>query len=273
MLHVLLFPSALVCFWVLLSHVGAMPLLLHLTFRLVLLQLHSILNSVLSTSSCGRTGFGQVAKLLGARAEMRMSCAFRTGKHWQRSCGRQSRERGLQVTVREQQGWRVKHGNGEDEMERHDIRMQQTFFMTLSRACMCTRMKMCGCAQCNREFAFDTERVYTSNFLFSDFSPLHKCCGPYKLVESGLTTHCPCQLKTGPVSLRQIHMSIVYTPLFASNLTIVRTKVFPMCRFSSSSTPMFPARTTFRIEMRSFTTLALLKIFCIFEFPCWSWMV
>ena len=33
---------------------------------------------------------------------------------------------------------------------------------------------------------------------FCVFSPT-QCCRPYKLVESGLTTHCPCQLKTGPV--------------------------------------------------------------------------
>ena len=54
--------------------------------------------------TCGVRGIGQVAKLLGARAEVRMSFAFRTGKHRQESRGRQSREGGLEVTVREQQG-------------------------------------------------------------------------------------------------------------------------------------------------------------------------
>ena len=35
----------------------------------------------LSQMICVETGFGQVAKLLGARAESRVSCAFRTGKY------------------------------------------------------------------------------------------------------------------------------------------------------------------------------------------------
>ena len=72
----------------------------------------------------------------------------------------------------------------------------------------------------------------------------------YKLVESGLTTHCPCQLKTGPVSSRQIHMSIVYAPLFTSSLITVPSRMFRMCGFFSSSTTVFPARTTFGVEMR-----------------------
>ena len=36
---------------------------------------------------CVETGLGQVAKLLGARAELRMSCAFRTGKSGKDVCG------------------------------------------------------------------------------------------------------------------------------------------------------------------------------------------
>ena len=50
-----------------------------------------------------------MAKLLGARAGVRLSCAFRTGKARQESRGRQSREGGLEVTVREQQGRRLEH--------------------------------------------------------------------------------------------------------------------------------------------------------------------
>ena len=34
---------------------------------------------------------------------------------------------GLEVTVREQQGW-VRHASGEGEIERNDMRMQQTHF-------------------------------------------------------------------------------------------------------------------------------------------------
>ena len=71
-------------------------------------------------------------------------------------------------------------------------------------------------------------------FLFSVVTPLHNA--PYKLVESGLTTHCPCQLKTGPVSSRQIHMSIVYKPLLTSGLITVPSRMFRMCEFFSSST-------------------------------------
>ena len=68
-----------------------------------------------------------------------------------------------------------------------------------------------------------------------------QCCRPYRLVESGLTTHCPCQLITGPVSSRQTHMSIVYTPLFfTSSLIAVPSRVFRMCRFFST---VFPVRT------------------------------
>ena len=40
-------------------------------------------------------------------------------------------------------------------------------------------------------------------------------------------------------------MSIVYTPLFPSRLIVVPFRMFRMCGFFSSSTTMFPARTTF----------------------------
>ena len=77
--------------------------------------------------TCVRTGHGQVAKLLGARADVRLTRAFGSGKARQESRGRQSRESGLEVTVREQQGQSVTHENGEGEMEMCDMRMQQTF--------------------------------------------------------------------------------------------------------------------------------------------------
>ena len=53
--------------------------------------------------TCVRTRLGQVAKLLGARAD-----AFGSGKSRRRRCGR---ERGAEVTLREQQGWGMKHGD------------------------------------------------------------------------------------------------------------------------------------------------------------------
>ena len=61
-------------------------------------------------------------------------------------------------------------------------------------------------------------------------------------------------------SLRRMHMSIVHTPLFKSSLIVVPSRVFRMCGLCSSSTTMFPARTTFCIEMTS-------RMLCIFEFP------
>ena len=58
---------------------------------------------------CGVRGIGQVAKLLAARAEVRLTRAFGSGTVRQ---GRCRRERGVEVTVREQQGWRMEHENG-----------------------------------------------------------------------------------------------------------------------------------------------------------------
>ena len=56
-----------------------------------------------------------------------------------------------------------------------------------------------------------------------------QCCWPYRLDESGLAAYCPCQLKTGLVSPRRIHMSIVYTPLFTSILINVPSRIFRIC--------------------------------------------
>ena len=78
-------------------------------------------------------GIGQVAKLLAARAEARLTSAFRSGEVRQGSRRRRSREGGLEVTVREQQGRWMKHESGEGEMERYDMRTANT----LSHACSC----------------------------------------------------------------------------------------------------------------------------------------
>ena len=80
---------------------------------------------LLGLVTCVETRLGQVAKLRSARAEVRLTHG--SGEARQGSRGRQGREGGLEVTVREQQGWRVKHENGEGEMEINDMRMQQTF--------------------------------------------------------------------------------------------------------------------------------------------------
>ena len=68
------------------------------------------------------------SKLLGARSEVRLTRAFGLGTVRRRWC---KRECGLEVAVREQQGWRIKHENREGEMEKYDMRTANT----LSHAC------------------------------------------------------------------------------------------------------------------------------------------
>ena len=68
---------------------------------------------------------------VAARAEVHLIRAFGSGTVRQGRCRRQGREGGLEVTVRKQQGRRMKHENGEGEMERHDMRTATT----LSHAC------------------------------------------------------------------------------------------------------------------------------------------
>ena len=109
--------------------------------------------------TCGVRGIGQAAKLLGARAEVRLTRAFRSGTVWQGSRGRRSREGGLEVTVREQHG-RVKHESGEGEMERYNMRTEK-HLKTMRVRDVCTPRKenvseICAC---------DTECVQTAGFL------------------------------------------------------------------------------------------------------------
>ena len=92
-------------------------------------------------------------------------------------------------------------------------------------------------------------------FFLSRCSKYTQCCRPYRLVESGLTTRCPCQLKTGPVSSRQIHMSIVYTPLFTSNLITVPSLAFRMCGFFSSTAPVVTNGYYYCSKKKNLTTL------------------
>ena len=65
-----------------------------------------------------RTGLGQVAKLLGARAD-----AFDSDKSRRRRCGR---ERDDEVSLREQQRWGMKRESGESEMEIFDMHTDAT---------------------------------------------------------------------------------------------------------------------------------------------------
>ena len=83
----------------------------------------------------------------------------------QERCGR---EGGLEVTVQEQQGW-VKKWDRDGEMVRNDT-YANNFLQTLE-PCVCTRMKMCGCAQtnCATEKSACNKWVYVQNG-----HPLHK---------------------------------------------------------------------------------------------------
>ena len=62
------------------------------------------------------------------------------------------------------------------------------------------------------------------------------------------------------LSMPAAHWTCVHNPLFASTLISVQSRVFRMCGSFSSSTTVFAARTTFCIELKSLTTLALLDV-------------
>ena len=108
----------------------------------------SDLVELLGLITCQVRGIGQVAKLPGARAEMRLTRAFGPGTVRQEMC---RRERGVEVTVRENQKRRMKHEKGEGEMGRCDMRTANT----LSHACTPRKEKM------QRKCACDTECVCT----------------------------------------------------------------------------------------------------------------
>ena len=78
--------------------------------------------------TCVETGLGREAKLLGARADMRMPCAFRIGK-FGKNCadGGKSRER---ESRRKETAKMRETRDREGEMEIKDMRMQQTFLDT-----------------------------------------------------------------------------------------------------------------------------------------------
>ena len=94
-------------------------------------------------------GIGQVATLLGAHAEVRLTRAFRSGKARQGSRGRQGREGGLELTAREQQGRRMKHENGEGEMERYGMRTANTLSHACTR-CLFVTQRNCVRKMCVR---------------------------------------------------------------------------------------------------------------------------
>ena len=96
---------------------------------------------LLGLTTCGLRGIGQVAKLLGARAVVRLM--WSTARR--RRCGRES---GVEMTVWEQQGRRMKHESGEGETKICDMHMQQTFYRHLSHACtrcLYVTQRKCAC--------------------------------------------------------------------------------------------------------------------------------
>ena len=107
--------------------------------------------SIIGSSSCSGVGsmvkrcgvrrIGQVAKLTAARAEVRLTRAFGSGTVGQGRCRRQGRESGLEVAVREQQGRRMKHENGEGEMKRCDMRTANTLSHACARCLYATQRK------------------------------------------------------------------------------------------------------------------------------------
>ena len=118
---------------------------------------------LLGLKTCGVRGISQVAKLLGARAEVRLTRAFGSGRARRRRCGR---ERGVEVTVREQQRWRVKHEDREGEMEICDMHTANTFFFFrhLSHACTrCLYVTQRKCA-CDRSVCTQIENPSSNEF-------------------------------------------------------------------------------------------------------------
>ena len=97
-----------------------------------------VLSNSLGSTTCGVRGIGQVAKLPSARAEVRLSRALGSGKARRRRCGR---ERGVEVTAGEQQGWRKKHENRESEMEMCDMHTANTFSRARTRCLHVTQRK------------------------------------------------------------------------------------------------------------------------------------
>ena len=98
--------------------------------------------------TCGMGHVGHVAKVLLTVAEVRWTRAFWVGISPARVYECQGLERGVEEVVRGQRRGRVIHESGEGEMERHDRRMQQAFFMCLSQTCV-HAWKCTSCTQKN----------------------------------------------------------------------------------------------------------------------------
>ena len=101
---------------------------------------------------CGVRGIGQVARLLGARAEVPLTRAFESTTVRRRRC---RREGGLEMTVREQQGRWMKNENGEGGMERNDMLTANTLSHACTRCLYVTQKKTVS-----EKCACDTECVY-----------------------------------------------------------------------------------------------------------------
>ena len=96
---------------------------------------------------CVGDGLGQVAKLL-VLVQSALDPRFWVGKVRQEGVDECVGEVGLEVTVREQQGRRMKHEKGEGEIKRETTYAHNIPFRVLEPCVCVTRMKMCPeCAQ------------------------------------------------------------------------------------------------------------------------------
>ena len=101
----------------------------------------SDLVELLGLKTCVGSGLGQIAKLLAARAEMRMPCACRTGKHgknvWTSKSGMVSKW----PSRNSKDGWDMRL---EKARWRHVTHVQRTLLAHLSQPCVCDTHEKCA---------------------------------------------------------------------------------------------------------------------------------
>ena len=101
----------------------------------------SDLVELLGLKTCVESGLGQIAKLLAARAEMRMPCACRTGKHgknvWTSKSGMVSKW----PSRNSKDGWDMRL---EKARWRHVTHVQRTLLAHLSQPCVCDTHEKCA---------------------------------------------------------------------------------------------------------------------------------
>ena len=181
---------------------------------------------------CGACGIGQIAKLLGARAQVRLTRAFGSGRARRRRC---ARERGVEVTVREQQRWRVKHEDRESEMEICDMHTANTFFRHLSHACTrCLYVPQRKCA-CDRRVCVHRLTILrpTNSFCPVKVTSFQSAEPTWKSFLSLVKTRC--SISVPPVPTTCVRNPVFENPQTSSSRSIM---IFPTrtCSTSVNST-------------------------------------